>query len=132
MADPRLFVYLSYRDAPTALHWLETALGFARVRAQDGPGGTIAHAELRLGEAVVMVSSADQPYAMPPLLGRSTGYGVYLLVDDVDALYERAVAAGGRSVVPPESTEWGTRRARILDPEGYEWSFGTYAPGAAW
>jgi uncharacterized glyoxalase superfamily protein PhnB len=54
------------------------------------------------------------------------------LVDDVDASHDRAVAAGDRSVFPPEETERGTRRVRVLDPEGGEWSFGTYEPGVAW
>ncbi|HMN86268.1 MAG TPA: hypothetical protein PKA74_09815 [Bauldia sp.] len=44
-------------------------------------------------------------------------------------MYERAIATGARSVFAPESTEWGSRRARILDLEGREWSFGTYEPG---
>jgi uncharacterized glyoxalase superfamily protein PhnB len=53
---------------------------------------------------------------------------VYVVVDDVDAAHERAAAAGARVVYPPEKTEFGTRRFRALDLEGYEWSFGSYAP----
>jgi uncharacterized glyoxalase superfamily protein PhnB len=123
-----LHAYLSYRDAPAAIAWLE-ALGFAAVARQDGPGGSVAHAELRRGDATVMLASADADYEVPPLRGSSTGIGVYLVVDDVDALHAAAIAAGGRDVIAPEDTGWGSRRARVLDPEGYEWSFGTYAPG---
>jgi len=50
----------------------------------------------------------------------------------VDALHERAVGAGAREVFAPESTEWGSRRSRVLDPEGHEWSFGSYRPGQSW
>ena len=57
------------------------------------------------------------------------GQGLYLLVDDVDGFYRQAVAAGGTGVIEPENTEWGARRARVLDPQGYEWSAGTYEPG---
>jgi len=60
------------------------------------------------------------------------GYGLYLLVDDVGALYGAALQAGARSVLVPEKTERGTERARVLDPEGYEWSLGTHAPGSTW
>jgi uncharacterized glyoxalase superfamily protein PhnB len=60
---------------------------------------------------------------------RSVGQGVYLVVDDVDAAFARSVDAGASVVFAPEETEWGTRRARVLDPEGYEWSVGTYRPG---
>ncbi|MDD7942927.1 VOC family protein [Actinomycetospora lutea] len=126
-----LFAYLSYGDAPAALRWLET-VGFEVVRRQDGDDGRVVHAEVRLGGVVLLVASDDAEYVTPPLLGRSTGRGLYLLVDDVDAVHARAVDAGATSVIDPEDTEWGTRRARVLDPWGQEWSFGTYRPGASW
>jgi uncharacterized glyoxalase superfamily protein PhnB len=124
----KLFAYLSYPDASAALDWMER-VGFDVVRRQDGASGQVLHAEVRLGEAVVMVTSDDAEYQRPSLVGRSTGQGLYLLVDDVDAFYRNAVAAGGTGVIEPESTEWGARRARVLDPQGQEWSAGTYEPG---
>jgi uncharacterized glyoxalase superfamily protein PhnB len=123
-----LHVYLSYRDAPAGIGWLE-AIGFVTVARQGAGDGSVAHAELKLGDAVVMLASADADYALPPLVGHSTGGGAYLVVDDVAAIHDAAVAAGGRSVIAPETTEWGAARARVLDPEGHEWSFGTYVPG---
>jgi uncharacterized glyoxalase superfamily protein PhnB len=131
MASPALFAYLSYQDAPAALAWF-SALGFEVVTRQDGPAGTVIHSEVRLGSVVLMVATADEAYDTAALKGRSTGNGLYLRVDDVDGLYERATAAGAVSVFPPESTEWGTRRARVLDAEGHEWSFGSYGPGQSW
>jgi uncharacterized glyoxalase superfamily protein PhnB len=125
----RLFAYLSYHDAPGALAWL-AALGFDVVRRQDGAGEEVIHSEVRLGDVVLMVASNDAPYEKAPLVGASTGQGLYLLIDDVDAAFDRAIAAGGIVVIAPEDTEWGTRRARVLDPEGTEWSFGDYEPGA--
>ena len=127
----RLFAYVSYPDAAAALEWLED-VGFQAIRRQDGPDGRVAHAEVSMGEAVVMVSSDDAAYERPPLVGRSTGAGLYLLLDDVDGFHQRAVAAGGTSVIEPEDTEWGSRRARVLDPQGREWSVGTYEPGLPW
>ncbi|MGY1805183.1 VOC family protein [Blastococcus sp. SYSU D00922] len=130
----RLAAYLSYRDAPAALAWLQT-LGFEVVRRADAPDGTVAHAEVRCDDVVLMVASYDAQYRRPPLVGSSTGGGLYLVLDDaaaVDDRFARATAAGGRAVIAPEDTEWGTRRARVLDPEGGEWSFGTYAPGESW
>lgn len=127
----RLFAYLSYPDAPAALDWL-AAVGFAVVRRQDDAAGGVVHAEVRLGDAVLMVASDDAPYTRPPLVGRSTGGGLYLLVDDVDAVTARAAGAGARVVVEPEETPWGSRRARVLDPQGHEWSFGDYEPGLTW
>ncbi|MEU3509085.1 VOC family protein [Streptomyces longwoodensis] len=133
-APPALHAYLSYRDAAAALEWL-TATGFEITTRQDGPSSTLTHAELRYGEAVVMIASADADRAAAPLRGSSTGSGLYLWMsttEAVDQWYERAVAAGAREVLPPQDTEWGSRRARVLDPEGYEWSAGTYRPGQSW
>ncbi|MFD8207026.1 VOC family protein [Streptomyces sp. NPDC059695] len=123
-----LHAYLSYSDAPAGISWLE-ALGFVTLARQEAENGRVLHAELRMGHAVVMVASADADYDVPALKGWSTGAGIYLSTPDVASLHERAVRAGGRSVFPPEETEWGSTRARVLDPEGHEWSFGTYAPG---
>ena len=127
----RVVAYLSYRDAPAALRWLE-ALGFEVVRRADGQDGTVTHSELRRDDAVLMVSGYDAEYSRPPLVGRSTGGGLYLVLDDATAVedtYRRGIEAGDMSVFGPEDTDWGTRRARLLDPEGGEWSFGSYAPG---
>jgi uncharacterized glyoxalase superfamily protein PhnB len=127
----RLYAYLSYADAPAALEWMRR-VGFDLVRRQDGEGGQILHAEVRMGEAVLMVASNDAGYRRPPLMGRSTGQGLYLLVEDVDDFYRKAVAAGATAVIEPENTEWGSRRTRVLDPQGQEWSAGTYQPGVIW
>lgn len=89
-------------------------------------------AEVRKGDAVLMVASNDADYQRPPLIGRSTGQGLYLLVDDVDSFHQKALAAGATSVIEPEETPWGTSRCRVLDPQGQEWSAGTYQPGTVW
>lgn len=129
--QPTLFAYLSYADAAAGIGRLQ-ALGFTMVTRQDGDGGRVVHAELRLGQVVVMVSSFDVDYYTPALKGRSVGRGLYICTYDVDELYGKATAAGATSVFPPESTEWGSRRARVVDPGGNEWSFGSYEPGHGW
>ncbi|WP_411700549.1 VOC family protein [Conyzicola sp.] len=126
--NTRLFAYLSYRDARAAIDWL-VACGFETVRRIDGDDGRVVHSEMRLGEAVVIVSSNDLDYDHAVLVGEPSGHGIYLMVPDVDAVYARAVAAGATPVIEPEDTEWTTRRARVYDPEGIEWSFGSYEPG---
>ncbi len=129
--NARLFAYLSYPDASAALRWLEQ-VGFTTVRRHDGTDGDVVHAEVRFGDAVIMLASDDVEYTRPPLVGRSTGQGLYLLMQDVDGFFQRALAAGGSPVIEPEETEWGSRRCRVLDPQGREWSAGSYEPGQAW
>jgi uncharacterized glyoxalase superfamily protein PhnB len=129
-----LHAYLSYRNAQTGLQWLE-GVGFDVVSRQEGADGVVLHAEVRLGDVVLMVASADAAYDVPTLVGRSTGGGLYLWLPrpaDVDAWHERAISAGAHEVIAPEDTEWRTRRCRVLDPEGHEWSVGTYRPGSTW
>jgi uncharacterized glyoxalase superfamily protein PhnB len=133
-SEAALHAYLSYHDAPAGLRWLED-VGFTIVARQDGQVGEVLHAEVRLGGVVLMVASADADYVVPELVGRSTGGGLYLWLSEsaeVDEWHTRAIAAGASQVIPPEDTEWGTRRCRVLDPEGHEWSAGPYRPGATW
>ena len=116
--ESALHAYLSYRDAPAGLRWLEE-VGFTLVTRQDGPSGEVVHAEVRLGDVVLMVASADSEYDVPALMGRSTSGGLYLWLpepSDVDDWYTRATTAGAREVIPPEDTEWGTRRCCVSRP----------------
>lgn len=125
--------YFSYADAPGALAWFER-IGFEVVARQDNDRGGIAHAEVQRGDVVVMLSSFDDEYETAPLKSHSVGHGIYVRTDDVGGWYDAAINAGATSVFEPQDTEWGTRRARILDPGGYEWSFGSYRPAdpAGW
>lgn len=118
--------YLSYRDPDAAIAFLADAFG-ARTLVRWEDGGIVQHAEVAIGDATVMLGTAD--HQEPDVHDRSVGQGRYLAVDDVDAHFKQAEAAGAIVVFPPEDTEWGTRRYRVLDPEGYEWSAGSYRPG---
>ncbi|WP_341897174.1 VOC family protein [Ferrovibrio terrae] len=128
---PSIYPFLQYRDAPAALAWLEQAFGFKTVMSHaDGKGG-IAHAELQLGQGMVMLGSRqpDGPFALStPQEAGCTTQGVYIVVKDIDALFARAKAAGARIVMEIRDTDYGSRDFSARDPEGHLWSFGTYAP----
>jgi uncharacterized glyoxalase superfamily protein PhnB len=118
---PTIVPYLSYVDAKAAMGFLGKAFGFETVQAFDGADRRLMHGEMRFGDGVIMLGSVEEaPATQSP--------GIYVVVGDVDAHHERAVAAGATIVYPPEDTEFGTRRYRARDPEGHEWSFGTYQP----
>jgi uncharacterized glyoxalase superfamily protein PhnB len=123
--------FLNYDDAPAALDWLEQAFGFERTAVHDGPNGTIAHAELRFGDGLVMLGSAgrnDLGLKTPRELG-AVNQGVYVIVDDgIDAHFERARSAGAEIVRALHDTDYGSRDYVARDPEGNLWSFGTYRP----
>lgn len=128
-------MFTLYRDPAAAVTWLVDALGFAVTFQYGAAQGTVDHAELRLGEAVVVVQAAAEGQSASPVLESSTNRAPVLCLDDeaaVDALYERAIAAGARSLRSPETTEWGNHRFELLDPEGHQWSVGSYHPGQSW
>src|SRR5262245_54350017 len=99
-----LVPYLSFHAGPASVKFLVDGLGFDIVTRQDSDDGGVVHVELRRRDAVVMGGDGLHRPAPTP--------GLYLVVDDVDALFERAIQAGATEVDPPNDTEWGTRRAR--------------------
>ncbi len=125
---PTLFPCLSYRDAAAALRWLAAAFGFTKTVDFCDLAGTVMHVEMSFGNGAIMLGTATAEQAAESHRNVPAGHGIYEYVADVDAHYQRALAAGAHIVFPPEDTEWGTRRYRALDPEGYEWSFGNYRP----
>lgn len=122
--------YFSYVDVDAALQWLTQAFGFQAGTVQRDGDGAVQHAEMRCGEGVIMMGQADALHRPPGPDARATCPGIYVVVADVDSVFAKAVEAGARVVFAPEDTGWGARRCRVLDVEGYEWSFGTYRPGS--
>ncbi|GAA1877358.1 hypothetical protein GCM10009836_68460 [Pseudonocardia ailaonensis] len=123
--------YLGYRDATAAHDWLGRVLGFEVTSSWPDDAGGIAHSELRRGDAGIVVFTDREGYERPPLKGESCGLGLYLALepDEVDAAWERARAAGADVVWMLETSQWGNHRFRVLDPEGFEWTVGTFRPG---
>jgi uncharacterized glyoxalase superfamily protein PhnB len=125
---PNIFPSLRYRDAPAAIEWLVRVLGFEIHAVIDGPDNTIAHAELRLGNGMVMVGS-DVHRAGIPSQGPGGGW-VYVVLDEVDSHYQRAKREGAQIAMELTSTDYGSRDYAVRDPEGNLWNFGTYNPFA--
>jgi uncharacterized glyoxalase superfamily protein PhnB len=120
--------YFGYRGAAAALEWPAGAFGFEKKQAFADEDGTVIHAEMGFGSGVIMLGTGEPPAGGDLAATSPTGHGVYVVVDDLDAHHGRSKAAGARIVYGPEDAEFGTRRYRVLDPEGYEWSFGTHRP----
>jgi uncharacterized glyoxalase superfamily protein PhnB len=127
---------LRYKNAPAALDFLCAAFGFERhaVYADESDPSIIHHAQLTLGDGMVMIGSAvDTEFteaadmALAEELGGITA-SVYAVVDDVDHHAERAEAAGAEILLPPTDQDYGGREYTARDPEGNVWSFGGFDP----
>ena len=121
-----IFPALGFADADAALDGLERGLGFARHSVHRDAEGRIVHAEMRLGNGMIMFGGrrpgdADNPWS-------EAEFGVYAVVDDIDTHHARAAAAGLEIVRPLADTSYGAREYSVRDPEGHLWSFGTYRP----
>jgi uncharacterized glyoxalase superfamily protein PhnB len=125
---------LVYRDAPRMIDWLCEVFGFARNAVHETEDGRIAHAELALGEGMIMLGSQgagsaefDRAQKTPSELGGTT-QSPYLVVADADAVYDRARTAGAEIVIAIKDEAYGGRGFSCRDPEGHLWHVGTYDP----
>jgi uncharacterized glyoxalase superfamily protein PhnB len=114
--------YLLYRSCEDALEFLHRAFGFEEVLRYTGEGGYVSHAEMRLDGTPVFMGNPGSDYRNPRDLGQET-VGLYVLVGDADAVYERAHAAGAEILQEPTDEEYGHRRFTARDPEGHHWYF---------
>lgn len=124
---------LRYRNAPAAIEWLCATFGFEKHLVVPGDKGTIAHAQLRLGNGMIMLGSIfDNEFGrlmkQPDEIGGAVTQSAYLVVADADAVYAGAKKAGAKIVMEIKAEDYGGRGFSCRDLEGHLWSFGTYDP----
>ena len=116
---PQVSPYLIVDGAAQAIDFYTQVLGATERMRMGGPDGRVGHAEIQFGDSVVMLGqSPDQT--------RTTHSMLYLYVPDVDAVYEKAVAAGGISLREPVDQFYGDRSGAVKDPGGNEWWIATH------
>lgn len=119
----KIYPILTYHDAKRAIDWLGEAFGFEPLAVYEGDNGRIDHAELKLGEGILMVASKGDN-----IWSTSNGATCVGLPNGLDAHYERARAAGAEIIREPTDTHYGSRDYSARDLEGNLWNFGTYMP----
>ena len=121
-----VFPCITFRDAKASFDWLERTLGAERLAVYEDDEGRVVHAEIRIGASTIMAGDERAgSKATPP--GASV---IYVVVEDADAAYERAKAAGAE-VTEPVDQDYGSRDVTVTDLDGNQWSLGTYAGAAA-
>jgi uncharacterized glyoxalase superfamily protein PhnB len=124
-----IFPILRYHDARGAIRWLCAAFGFVEVFSVPESGEFVRHAQLILGTNIIMMGSVrpDDGITTPKVLGAST-QALSVYVEDPDAHFHRAQAAGAEVLTPPTDTDFGAREYHVRDLEGHFWAFGTFRP----
>jgi len=113
-------------DAAAEIDFCKATFGAVELVRRPGPDGSVAHAALTIGGAMVMIerewpalaSRAPQPDGSSPVV-------IYVYVEDVDKVIERAVVAGATVLLPITNQFWGDRTGRIIDPSGHVWTIST-------
>jgi PhnB protein len=119
--------YLTCDDAAAAIEFYKSAFGAKERSRLEAPGGKIGHAEIEIGDSVVMLSDAfPQASTRPPSELGGTTASVLLYVKDVDALTQRAIDAGATPTMEVADQFWGDRLGSITDPFGHAWSIATH------
>ncbi len=122
-----LTLYLAVDDAATAIDYYRRAFGAKERLRMDAPGGKIGHAELEVGDSLLMLSDPfPQASTSPPKELNGTTASVFMYVENVDAVFRKAVDAGGTALQEPEDQFWGDRFGTLSDPFGHVWSLATH------
>ena len=121
--------HLTFDNAVQAIEWYKEALGAEEVARIVGPDGKILHAEVRIGDSPIMLNDAMMGGKGPKAIGGSPA-SLWIYVEDCDALFNRAVAAGAQVVGGPMGRMadqfWGDRCGTFTDPQGYSWTIATH------
>ena len=119
--------YLAVDDAPKAIEFYKRAFGATERSRMPGPDGKIAHAEIQIGDSVVMTSDPfpQSTLKSPKELG-GTASAVFLYVEDVDSVVQDAADAGATITMPVEDMFWGDRFGQVQDPFGHIWQIATH------
>ena len=119
--------YLIVAGAAEAIRFYGEAFGAEEVLRMTMPGGRIAHAEVKIGDSHIMLSDEwpDMDFLGPKARGGATA-SLMIYLEDVDAAWDRAIAAGCTAERPPEDQFWGDRMGTLVDPFGHRWSLATH------
>ena len=122
---------LTCRNAAEAIELYKTAFGAVEQSRMPSPDGRIMHAELRIGDSMLFVADEYPGMSAAPADGSLPAQGVFLYVNDVDAVFDKAVSAGCRATMPVTDMFWGDRYGKVVDPSGHHWGIATHVEDVA-
>ena len=120
-----LTAYLIIRDAPRAMDFYRDAFGATEIMRMMGPDGRIAHAEMEMGDSRIMLAEENDTFRSPHSFSGTT-VSLLMYVPDVDAAFDRAIAAGVKILRPVADQFYGDRTGTLEDPFGHVWTLATH------
>lgn len=117
--------YLIVKGASRAIDFYKKAFAATEVMRLPGPGGTIAHAEVRIGDSHLMLADEQGSYRGPEALGGSP-VSLMIYVEDVDKTFEQAIRNGAKPTRAVEDQFYGDRSGNLVDPFGHVWTVATH------
>lgn len=119
--------YLIVKGGAAAIEYYSKAFGAVELFRMGGPDGKIGHAEIKIGDSPIMLADEhpEQGHLSPQSLG-GTSTGIVLYVDDVDSVFNRAIAAGGKEKMAIKDEFYGDRIGTLIDPFGHFWHVATH------
>jgi PhnB protein len=119
--------YLIVKDAAKAIDFYAKGLGAKLQMKMDGPGGKVMHAEVQIGDSIVMLADEfpEMGAKSPQTIG-GTPVGICLYVPNVDALFKQAITAGAKEERPVTDQFYGDRSGTLIDPFGHKWTIATH------
>ena len=119
--------YLAVENASEAIDFYQRAFGAKENVRMDGPGGAIMHAELQVGDSMIMLSDPfPQSSTTPPKQLGGTSVSIFAYVENIDDVYKQAIDAGASSLMEPDDMFWGDRFGSVQDPFGHSWTIATH------
>ena len=119
--------YLVCKGAAKAIEFYANAFGAQETVRMPGPDGSIAHAEVKIGNSMLMLADEDtQRGQLSPHTIGGTPCSIMFYADDVDEVFKRAIAAGAKEEMPPADMFWGDRMGNLVDPFGHKWAIATH------
>lgn len=122
--------YLVVRDGARAIDFYKQSFGATEIARMGTPDGKIAHAELKIGDSMIMLSDEMMGNRSPESLGGSP-VSIFLYIENVDSVFNQAVKAGAKSDMPPADMFWGDRYGKLTDPFGHVWGLATHIEDVA-
>ena len=118
--------YLTVTDSARAIDFYKRAFGAEELFRVDAPDGKIAHAEIKIGDSIIMLCDEMPGWGRSPQSLGGTAVNIFLYVKDVDQVFNQAVAAGAKINMPVDDMFWGDRYGQVTDPFGHSWSLATH------